>query len=272
MHRKPFTRRYFCALAVLLAVSRVYASPLDHGDLISIPTRRDATQSIFIESPSDNPKWVIVLFGGTPGDLHLDATGATTLKGNFVIRSASHWIEYGDAVVLVDTPSDHTQGVDDLFRLSGESLSDIQAVMGKVRARFPSSKIALVGTSAGTVSVANALERDPDIADAFVLTSPVTVSHKGSPSLSGVLDVDGNKHRVMIVSNKNDQCVSSPAYAGKRLAEHFNYAFVEVESTDGEGDSSQKCAAHAPHGFLGIEKEVLGDIQGWLNAQAVTAN
>jgi alpha-beta hydrolase superfamily lysophospholipase len=82
-------------------------------------------------------------------------------------------------VVLADAPSDHAPGVDDLFRHGKESFADTQAIVAKVRERFPTSKIALVGTSAGTVSVGNALERDPNIADAFVLTSPVTVSRKG---------------------------------------------------------------------------------------------
>ncbi|QBQ96920.1 hypothetical protein [Paraburkholderia pallida] len=211
---------------------------------------------------------MIVLFGGTPGDLHLDANGATTLKGNFVICSAHHWINWGDAVVLVDTPSDHTEGVDDLFRRSKESFADTQAVMATLRQRFPNSKIALVGTSAGTVSVGNALDRDPTLADAFVLTSPVTVSHKGSAAI-GDLDVDGTKYRVLVVSNEHDACVSSPAYAGKRLAEHNHFDFVSVDSTDGSGDTSEKCGGHSPHGFLGIEKEVLGGINNWLVGQPV---
>jgi pimeloyl-ACP methyl ester carboxylesterase len=172
-------KRLCCALAVLMLAAHTYANPLDHGDLVTFATRDGVTQSIFVESLSSSPAWVVVLFGGTPGALHLDATGATTLKGNFLIRSAHHWIDRGDAVVLADAPSDHAPGVDDLFRHGKESFADTQAIVAKVRERFPTSKIALVGTSAGTVSVGNALERDPNIADAFVLTSPVTVSRTG---------------------------------------------------------------------------------------------
>ncbi|SAL86293.1 hypothetical protein AWB74_07640 [Caballeronia arvi] len=168
--------------------------------------------------------------------------------------------------MLVGTPSDHAQGVDDLFRRGKESFADAQAVVLKLRERFPTSKIALVGTSAVTVSVGNALERDLDIAvaEAFVLTSPVTVSHKGSATISD-LDVDGARHRVLVVSNLHDQCVSFPAYAGKRLAEGNHYAFIEVDST--EGEASEKCRARSPHVFLGIETDVLRDIQGWLDGQ-----
>ena len=259
-------KRFCCALAALLLATHVDAKPLDHGDLVTFTTRDGVTQRIFIESPSPSPAWVIVLFGGAQGALHLDTTGATTLRGNFLIRSAHHWIDWGDAVVLVDTPSDHAQGVDDLFRRSKQSFIDTQAVTAKLRERFPTAKIALVGTSAGTVSVGNALERDPGIAAAFVLTSPVTVAHRGGATISG-LDVDGTQHRVLVVSNLHDQCVASPAYAGKRLAEGNHYAFIEVDST--EGEASSKCGGRSPHGFLGIETNVLHDIQAWLDGQPI---
>jgi hypothetical protein len=266
-HGEPHLKRLCLAVTSFLLAASASAAPLDHGDWVTVSTRPGVSQSLFIESPTPHPQWVAVLFAGSPGDLHLGSGGATTLKGNFLIRSASHWIDYGDAVVLVDTPSDHAQGVDDLFRLGKESFGDTKAIVAEVRSRFPDAKIALVGTSAGTVSVGNALERDPAIADAFVLTSPVTVSRRNSPGLAGFLDVDGAKHRVLVVSNKNDRCAGSPAYAGKRLASSNHYDFVEVESTEGDSDDAQQCAAHSPHGFLGIETEVLGDINDWLNGQ-----
>jgi hypothetical protein len=172
-------------------------------------------------------------------------------------------------VALVDTPSDKTEGVDDSFRLSKESFTDTKAVVAELRQRFPNAKIALVSTSAGTVSVGNALARDPTLADAFVLTSPVTIPHRGSPSLTD-LKVDGTRFRVLVVSNEHDACVSSPAYAGKRLAERNHFDFVSVDSTEGGGDKSADCGAHSPHGFLGLEPLVLANINAWLNSDATS--
>ena len=60
------------SLTATLAATSSYADPLDHGDLVTFPTRADVTQSIFVESPSANPPWVIALFPGVPGALHLD--------------------------------------------------------------------------------------------------------------------------------------------------------------------------------------------------------
>ncbi|CAM2142030.1 Alpha/beta hydrolase [Pararobbsia alpina] len=256
-------RRFLGALAAIVVSIQTFAAPLDHGDLVRLTTRDGVTQSIFIESPAPNPDWVVVLFPGTPGALHLDATGATTLRGNFLVRSASHWLEAGDAVVLVDTPSDKADGVDDLFRLSSESFADSKAVVANVRQRFPNAKIALVGTSAGTVSVGNAAQRDPSLADAYVLTSPVTVSRRGGGTLAS-LDVDGTKYRGLVVSNQHDECASSPPYAAKQLADHNHFDFVSMDSGEGSGDKTTECQGHSPHGFLGIERQVLGGIQDWL--------
>ncbi|WP_322045458.1 hypothetical protein [Paraburkholderia sp. J67] len=264
-------KRLFCTLAVSLLMANAQANPLEQGDLVTFPTREGVTQSLFIATPAQQPAWVVVLFGGTPGALHLGAGGATTLKSNFLIRSAQHWIDAGDAVVLVDTPSDHPEGVDDDFRHGKDSFADTQAILKIVRERFPNAKIALVGTSSGTVSVGNALARDAKIADAFVLTSPVTVSRKHEATIAD-LDVDGTQNRVLVVSNVRDQCQASPADIAKRLASNRHYEYIEFDSSEGEDNRAQRCGAESPHGFLGIEPAVLKAIQNWLTTQRASAS
>lgn len=258
--------RALWVLAALSFAGVVHAVPVERGDLVTLPTRAGVTQSIFIAFPSPNPPWVVVLFGGADGALHLGANGATTLKGNFLIRSAQYWVNHGAAAVLVDTPSDKAHGVDDDFRLSEESFSDTQAVVAALRQRFPGSRIALVGTSAGTVSVGNALQRKPVLADAYVLTSPVAVARRGNTGISG-LDADGTKHRVLVVSNQHDSCPAALSYAAKELADRDHFDLVLVDSTQGSGDKDARCGGRSPHGFLGIEKQVLDDIGGWLNGR-----
>lgn len=58
---------------------------------------------------------MVVLFAGDDGALHLTADGPTTLRGNFLIRTASYRVQKGDAAVLIDTPSDYPNGIDDGF-------------------------------------------------------------------------------------------------------------------------------------------------------------
>ncbi len=263
-------KRTFCTLATVFAVGHLHAEPLDQGDLVTFPTRKGVTQSIFIESPSSNPPWVIVLFGGNDGALHLQSNGPTTLKGNFLIRTAGYWAHQNYAAVLADTPSDNAEGVNDSFRLGKDSFTDTEAIVRALRQRFPSSKIALVSTSRGSVSVGNVIERDPEIADAFVLTSPVSIARGRNAGLSG-MHVDGTKYRVLVVSNQHDACPASPLYGGQRLAEHNHFDFIAVDSTEGGGSLQADCGGHSPHGFLGIEDRVLANINGWLTGQPVAA-
>jgi pimeloyl-ACP methyl ester carboxylesterase len=260
-------KQALCAVAAIFLAVNAYAAS---GDLVTLPSRDGVTQSIYVQSPSDNPPWVVVLFGGSEGALHLAADGATTLKGNFLIRTAGFWVNKGDAAVLVDTPSDNADGVDDSFRLGKDSFTDTATIVRALRQRFPSSKIALVGTSRGTVSVGNAIERDPGVADAFVLTSPVSIARRRNAGLSG-MHVDGTKYRVLVVSNQHDACPASPLYGGKRLAERNHFDFIAVDSTEGGGSAQADCGGHSPHGFLGIEDEALADINGWLTGHPVAA-
>jgi predicted esterase len=255
-----------CAIVALFLAGSVCAAPVERGDLVMLPTRPGATQGIFIATSSSNPPWVVMLFGGAEGALHLGANGATTLKGNFLIRSAAYWVNHGDAAVLVDTPSDKAGGVDGNFRSSLESFTDTQVIVAALRQRFPNSRIALVGTSAGTMSVGNALTRGPALADAFVLTSPVAVARHGNGGLDR-LEADGTKYRVLVVSNEHDACPAALSYAAKRLADRNHFELVMVDSTQGNRDQSEQCGGHSPHGFLGIEKQVLDGIDGWLQGK-----
>ncbi|WP_167759981.1 hypothetical protein [Paraburkholderia pallida] len=43
-------KRFCCAVTALLIAANVHANPLDHGDLVTFPTRDGVTQSVFIES------------------------------------------------------------------------------------------------------------------------------------------------------------------------------------------------------------------------------
>jgi hypothetical protein len=106
--------------------------------------------------------------------------------------------------------------------------------------------------SRGTVSVGNALERDPGVANAFVLTSPVSIAQRGKAGVSG-LGADGTKCRVLVISNEHDACPAASFYGGKRLAERNHFEFAAVDSTEGGGNKQADCGAHSPYGFPGIE-------------------
>ncbi|WP_220274737.1 lysophospholipase [Trinickia dinghuensis] len=222
------------------------------------------TQSLFVESPTPSPPLVVILYSGGDGTLQLNESGATELRGNFLVRTASYWVAHGYAAVLADAPSDcQRSGMNDYYRRSKDALADQQFIVEQVRKRFPTSKIALIGTSRGTVTVGNVLEHAPDLADLYVLTSPESVATRHP----GIADLDvpkGYETRALIVSNEHDACPVSTFYGGKSLASRNKVAFVAEDSNEGGGDMRANCGGHSPHGFLGVEHKTLDDINDWI--------
>jgi pimeloyl-ACP methyl ester carboxylesterase len=252
-------RRYFAAI---LSAGAALVATANAGELVTLPSRADATQGIYIDAPKSQPAWVIVLLPGGNGSLRLSDRGATQLTGNFVIRTASYWTDGGEATALFDTPSDHADGVKDHFRLSKDAVKDIEATVSEIRKRFPNAKVALLGTSRGTITAGNVLKRNPAAADAYILTSPVTQANKGQLGLSELSWPD-NKARVLVVSNEHDGCDVSPFDAAKNLASTNGFDFIAVSSNLSKRNADE-CGANSPHGFLGIETSTLDAIRKWL--------
>ena len=233
------------------------------AELLELPTRPGVTQGLYLVSPSTSPSWVVVLFAGDDGNVAVSDGGPTRMQGNFVVRTASYWAGHGDASAIFDAPSDNAGGMPDVFRLGADAGTDVGAAVSALRRRYPGARVALVGTSRGTITVGNVLKRDPELADAYVLTSPVTQASRGQAGLSG-LAWKGNKARVLVLSNDNDGCQVSPPGAAKQLAADNGFDFIAVSSSMGGGDRKSDCKAQSPHGFLGIETTVLDSIAGWL--------
>jgi hypothetical protein len=249
-----------CLVACLLLHARVGTA----GELIGLPTRGHETQAIFIDQASPAPAWVVVLFAGDNGAVALADGGPTSLKGNFLVRSAPYWVAKGDAFAIVDTPSDQPGGMNDAFRLGEAHAADVHAIVAFLRLRYPAAKIALVGTSRGTISVGNVLKREPGLADAYVMTSPMTIGMSGAAGLSGMHWDIGNT-LALGVSNENNGCRVSPFGAAKALANDNKMQFLSVSSSQRGGARANECGALSPHGFLGIENGTLESLSRWLD-------
>lgn len=245
--------------------------PPHAGELVVLQSRPGVTQPIYIETETQTPKWVVLDYAGNSGDLHLHEDGPHHFKGNFTIRTASYWLQQGDATVMVDTPSDYADGADDSYRASKDALKDTEAIVAEVRKRFPEAKVALFSTSRGTISVANFVNREPALADAFILTSPVSVMSRHVGGRAKISIDHSDQYRVLYVANKGDVCRATPYDGSRALAESGNFPFVAEESHEGGGDPHSDCGGHAPHGYLGIESKVMNDINGWLTEPPVTS-
>jgi len=232
--------------------------------LLTVAPRGSATQSAYIDATGvTQPDWVVLLFAGGDGAIALGEAGPRHMQNNFVIHTAAYWPRNGMVAVDVDAPSDNANGMDDVFRLGDAHAQDITALVDALRQRFPSAKIALVGTSRGTISVGGLLRHNPALADAYVLTSPVTVAGRGGPGLSGT-SWPKSAARVLVVSNRNDGCAVSPFWAAQKMAEANDFKLLTFASDAGDTSMPGACGPHAPHGYLGIEPAVLDAIIAWL--------
>lgn len=241
------------------------------GPVLTVAPRGNASLSAFIDSQGvAKPDWVVLLFAGDNGAIAVGSAGPRRMKGNFVISTAKYWPQHGMAAVEVDAPSDYANGMTDTFRLGDAHAQDVGALVDALRKRFPGAKIALVGTSRGTISVGGLLLHNPALADAYVLTSPVTIAGRGGPGLSGV-SWPKSPARVLVVSDRNDGCVVSPFWSAQKMAEANGFTFLAVSSDVGDTRMPGACGPQGPHGYLGIEGTVLDAISGWLHGQPLPA-
>lgn len=245
------------------------SAALADGPMLTVSPRGNASLSAYIDNEGvATPDWVVLLFAGDDGAIALGSAGPRRMNGNFVISTARYWPQHGMAAVEVDAPSDYANGMNDVFRLGDADAQDVGALVDALRKRFPGAKIALVGTSRGTISVGALLRHNPALADAYVLTSPVTIAGRGGPGLSGV-SWPKSSARVLVVSNRNDGCVVSPFWSARKMAEANGFEFLAVSSDAGDTSMPGACRPHAPHGYLGIETSVLDAISGWLHGQPI---
>lgn len=253
--------------ALLLALPlAATAENVDHGELVQLDTRPGVTQGIFITTPVQaSPKAVIMLYGGGEGRLHLQATGPRTSRNNYVIRTASYWLDHGYAIVQVDAPSDHLDnlGLTVEARRSDETIADQRAVYAEVHKRFPGVKVALYGTSRGTVTEGSILMKAPELADIYMLTSPVSVGRK-NVEISDLKVAPAYQDKTMLMSNEHDGCPTAAHYGAEQLARRNNLTLISESSDDSEGG---ECGPESPHGYLGIEQKALDDSRAWLETK-----
>lgn len=261
------------AMGLLAGVSPGNAAFLESpvGEVVTLSTRTGVAVRYFAWTPDGPPRAVVLLFIGGHG--MLDSPGrpdrSWSNNGNFLTRSREWFRRRGFYVAAIDVPSDQARGYGG-FRVTAEHAADIGAVVAELRRRAADVPVWLIGTSAGTISAANAAAALPPgtIAGA-VLTA--TVIRGGDPTneIGGksVLNTDLGRIRVpvLLVHHRADACAASPHNLLDRVRNQL--ARVEILPFEG-GDAPQSgpCDPRSPHGFWGIEERVVNAIADWIAA------
>jgi len=217
-------------------------------------------ERVLLAGPA-NPRAILVMFAGGNGDVAIDDSGRVgRLAGNFLIRTEPLWLAQGFAYVAIGSSGS----------LMGERHTPAYAAVIAHAIDFARSRASapvwLVGTSQGSIAAANGAAHLPGRVAGVVLTSSVAGRSRSGET---VFDSDLGAIAVpaLILVNRHDGCeAAGPAYAPQMLAALGRAPRKEIVYVDSTAVQGDPCEAQSPHGFLGIEPEVVQRIASWINA------
>jgi hypothetical protein len=228
-------------------------APLDKADRLErVPTRKGITVPVVIRE-GEKPTAVVLLYAGGGGRLGLTDQGFAKGADNFMVRTRGDFAKAGLIAVVVDAPSDHDESLR-AYRISADGGADSAQLVAWANAKWK-LPVWLVGTSRGTISVANAAARGAGM-HGIVLTSSVTA---GSHEKIGDVAVDKITGPALLVHHQHDGCNASPLAGARALAKQLHASWIEIHG--GETDKhASKCSPESHHGYLGQDAEVVGDV------------
>ncbi|GCD54326.1 alpha/beta hydrolase [Acetobacter pasteurianus] len=206
------------------------------------------------------------MFPGGSGDIGLGKNGVIRHDHNFVVRTRRLWNRQGYAVIIPDTINHiNLRGK----RSSATYASLIQSIIAFAHeeATVP---VFLFGTSQGAIAAVNGTAHAASGTIAGVVLSE-SVSVMGG-SKETVFSATPQKVTVpvLIVANQDDRCDVAPPQAAQQIASGMT-ASPEVRVfmvSGGITKSKKNCSSLTPHGYFGIENDVVDKVSAWLDAKS----
>jgi len=256
--------RSFILLLTLLCA----APALRAEESVMLDTRPGVKQGFLLLQPDAKPVAAVILFAGGHGNLQLDGRSLGWGQSNFLVRSRDLFAGHDFLVATIDAPSDR-KGSDGMlggFRASAEHAADIDAVIAYLR-KQTDVPVWLVGTSRGTESATSVAIHAKHPVAGVVLTSSMSEPNSNGTAVTQMA-LDRLRMPVLLVAHRDDGCHHTPAEGAERIKQGLTAApKVEVRYfTGGDRPRSKPCEAKSAHGFLGIEKEVVDAIAGFIKA------
>jgi dienelactone hydrolase len=259
-----------CVVAGLLP-AQAKADPI-----VEIQSRGEKIRAVLLK-PAE-PKGGVILLAGGNGRLDISAGGEITkLRFNQLVRTRVLYAQAGYVTLVPDiAPSFKVgaAGVMELYRANRAFAQDIGAMVKYLRAIVPKPVVA-IGTSRGSMSVANAvakLRSDPQSKpDAAVLTAAFLKVGANAPGLTVWKVANGNASLLdvptLVAWHVADACPhTSPATVGpfRNWYQGSGRKLAEKSFSGGLPAESEPCEARSPHGFYGLDPDVVSAITGWI--------
>jgi len=263
----------FLLVALLFALC---GSPAWADPVIEIESRGQKVRAVLLKPA--NPKGAVILLAGGDGRLDITPAGEITkLRFNQLVRTRALYERAGYVTLVPDIAPGFkagASGVVELYRASRAFAQDIGAMVKYLRGFVPKPIIA-VGTSRGSLSVANAVaklkadgEQRPDAA---VLTSAFLRVGAHVPGLTVFKLANGNPRALdvptMLVWHAADACPHTSASTVPAFRTWYRGSGrtpTEKSFSGGSRPESEPCEARSPHGFYGLDPEVVGAITGFV--------
>jgi hypothetical protein len=232
--------------------------------VVDLPLPDGDHQRVLLDIPP-KPKAVIVMLPGGAGDIGLTRSGYIRHDKNFVVRSRELWTARRYAVLIPDTI--------DRDNLRGQRSSPEYAHLVDGLINFAHDNVAapvfLLGTSQGSITAMNgASHAAPGALAGLILTESVSVMGGSHETVFDAAPQDV-RAPALVVANRDDRCdVAPPDMAPKIAAAMTGASNVKVMTVSGGiRKSSKDCGSLTPHGYYGIEDEVVSRISDWMQAQ-----
>jgi hypothetical protein len=219
-------------------------------------------QRVLYLRPKSSRGTIVMLPGGA-GDVAIGDDGDLGRDKNFATRTRNLWLARGYAVVIPDAlGGQNMRGL----RSSTDYAQVVKALVTFAHTEMP-SPVFLLGTSQGSIAAVNGAAHLSNGALAgVVLTESVSRQSK-----SGETVFDASPDRVtvpaLIVANRATACRVAPAEDAPQIAAAMtNAPEVKILYVQGGVTRSSDCGSESPHGYFGIENEVVNKIVSWLDA------
>jgi hypothetical protein len=247
--------------------------------LITLRSNNGITQKFILVVP-ENPIGIVILFPGGDGRLKIsNLLGSPSINGldaNFLVRTYRKFARHNFIVAMVDCPDElyKPHGLTYALRGGPQHKWGVGATIDYCK-QIANVPVWLIGTSAGTISVANLGISLRNKVDGLVFTSSVTDMTRNesmSHFKNGIIDYPlfMIEDPVFIAAHAGDACANTPPSKANMLkAKLVNSPEIVVKIYSGgnpAGAGSNICAGRHYHGFYGMEGTVINDIAQFIKA------
>jgi hypothetical protein len=264
-------RTMILALAALLGAQLSAAA----DPIIQIPSRGQSIRAVLLK-PSTTPKGAVILLAGGDGRLDITAAGVITkLTANQLVRTRAMYRAKGYLTLVPDLAPDMKVGTGVLsgYRKSPAYAQDVGAMVTVLRKQLAGKPVTVIGTSRGSGGAANAVSKligTSKRPNFQVLTSALLKLNCTDPI--NVWCITGGNPNLLrvptyVVWHVADACTSTPPSAVPAFEQWYekNKLTLSLKSfSGGAPPQSGPCDAKSPHGFWGLDGQVVNSITAWI--------